>query len=123
METIFKLRPHHGLCIGFFHGNGYSEAFTQNMTEVIACLHRNPDITLTCSGDILCGCCPHDRDGICETAEKVHCYDMAVLSLCDLYEGQTLHWKDFRTLVEQYILRPEIRETICSDCAWNALCK
>ena len=123
MDTILKLRPHHGLCIGFFHGNGYSEAFTRNMTEIIAYLHQNPDIMLTCSGDVLCDYCPHDRDGICETAEKVYRYDMAVLSLCGLCEWQTLHWKDFRTLVEQHILHLAIRKTICGDCEWDALCR
>ncbi len=123
MSSVFKLRPHHGLCIGFFHGHGYSEAFTRNMTDVIVLLHQNPEITLTLSGDILCSSCPHDHDGVCETADKVRRYDTTVLSLCGLSEGQTLHWNDFRVLVEQHILRPQIRETVCGDCVWNTLCK
>lgn len=121
--AALRLRPHHGLCICFFHGHGYSETFTRNMTNVIACLQKDPDITLTLSGDVLCRYCPYDHGGTCETAEKVHRYDKAVLSLCGLSEGQTLRWQTFHTLVKQHILRPQLRESVCQDCEWNAFCK
>ncbi|HEZ7990826.1 MAG TPA: hypothetical protein RWO66_07705 [Ruminococcus sp.] len=46
------LRPHHGLCIGFFEGKGYSDEFTANMSAVIEKLQNtDPHVTLTCGFD------------------------------------------------------------------------
>lgn len=33
--TEIKLRAHHLLCMRFFEGRGYSEAFVQNMAQVL----------------------------------------------------------------------------------------
>lgn len=50
------LRPHHGLCIGFFEGRGYSAEFVRHMTEVIAVLEAEDlEITLVTHCDALCG--------------------------------------------------------------------
>ena len=31
--SMICLRPHHGMCLAYFEGKGYSDGFTVNMTE------------------------------------------------------------------------------------------
>lgn len=118
-----KLRPHHGLCIAFFEGKGYSAAFAENMKRVIAALEANdPEITLTDRTDVICAACPNDRGGVCESAEKVGRYDAAVLRLTGYACGDTLRWSAFRALVDGRILSPGLLGEVCGDCQWYGIC-
>ncbi|MCR4645097.1 MAG: DUF1284 domain-containing protein [Oscillospiraceae bacterium] len=119
-----KLRPHHLLCIGFFEGKGYSPAFVQHMTSIIADLAQNaPPVTLTCACDAICAACPHSTGGICETADKVLRYDHAVLACCDLQEGATLPYPLLRERITEQILAKRLLPEICGDCSWSAVCR
>ncbi len=118
----FKIRPHHGLCLQFFKGHGYSTEFVENMTEILENLSKNPKITLVSQGDSVCKACPHDVDGICNCSKKVSKYDQAVLHLCHLQPGDTLTWQEFSHLVETKILDKNLRESICGDCQWTQYC-
>lgn len=118
-----QLRPHHGLCIGFFEGKGYSEAFVRHMTEVIARLAaEDPEITLVTHCDVLCDACPHNQGGVCESDEKVSRYDNAVLQYCGLTAGDTLRWSAFRTRVTAQILHEKKLGAVCGDCMWQSIC-
>ena len=33
VTTTYRIRPHHGMCLYFFEGKGYSEGFTKHMAE------------------------------------------------------------------------------------------
>ena len=117
------IRPHHGMCLAFFQGQGYSAGFTAHMAQVKELLHReDPEVCLRPETDILCNRCPHNERGICSAAEKVERYDRAVLELCALSPGQHMRWSRFSRLVETRILSAGRREEICSDCQWNGLC-
>lgn len=119
----YSLRPHHGLCIAFFRGNGYSRDFTQNMTDIISRLtSEDPQISLTSGADIICAACPHNIDGRCDSAEKVEAYDKAVMDACGLGIDVNLSWDSFRNLVRQNIINPGKRRNICGGCQWDALC-
>ena len=48
------LRPHHGMCLAYFKGEGYSDGFSAHMKEVLDELQKGMDV-MSC-----CGC-----DGIC----------------------------------------------------------
>lgn len=39
-KAIIPLRAHHGLCLHFFRGKGYSGAFVENMARKKAMLER-----------------------------------------------------------------------------------
>lgn len=121
-EQPYKLRPHHGLCLGFFRGKGYSEAFVENMTRVKAALEENIPVCLTDSADVICAACPNNCSGICTTAEKVARYDREVLERCGLAAGQTLRYREFETKVYRNILLAGQREEVCGDCQWSELC-
>ena len=119
-----RLRPHHGMCIPFYEGKGYSASFTDHMGAVIRDCAEDADRTvlLTVSTDAVCEACPENRAGVCASAEKVKRYDEAVLSLCGLSEGDVLPYTAFLKRVKEAILDKGKRRSICGDCAWNDVC-
>lgn len=118
MSNDLALRPHHGLCLGFFRGKGYDEAFTRNTAGVLASLTPGAPVRLTMGHDVLCAACPHRGEG-CPNAAA---YDRRVLALCGLTEGQRLPWERLRQAVEGNILAPGRLGQVCGDCPWAALC-
>ena len=43
-EYQYRIRAHHGMCLAFFKGNGYSSGFTKHMGNVKYALEENPMI-------------------------------------------------------------------------------
>ena len=81
MKDVFVLRPHHGMCLQFFEGKGYSSSFTKNMAYILDHLEReDPDICLVVGPDRICSACPHQKDGLCDAEEKTENYDRSVLA-------------------------------------------
>lgn len=119
------LRPHHGLCIQFYEGKGYSEEFTQKMDELINQIHLNPKmlIRLHSDVDVLCDSCPNNIESECITNNKVKQLDEKVLSYCDMKSGQVLSIHDFLQTVKEMILEKELHPSLCSDCEWYSICK
>lgn len=118
-----RIRPHHGMCLAFFEGKGYSGGFTAHMAQVQERLLReDPEVCLQPETDEICTCCPNDENGVCTAAEKVDRYDRAVLEQCGLTPGQSIRWSRFSRLVDKHILSPGRREQICGDCQWNGVC-
>ena len=92
-----RVRPHHGMCLAFFEGKGYSGGFTAHMAQVRdRLLREDPEVCL--------------------------CPDRSVLEQCGLKPGQRIRWSRFSRLVDEHILSSGSRETICGDCQWNELC-
>ena len=122
MNYQYKIRAHHGMCIAFFQGKGYSNEFTAHMGEIIQKLENNPTICISTQTDIICCKCPNSKHGLCETESKVIEYDRQVLKHCGLSEGMTIPYADFKKAVYESILIPNKREEICRNCQWNELC-
>jgi len=57
------LRPHHGMCLAYFEGKGYSDGFTVNMQKMLEFFEKGADIELTVSGDEICKECPNLKEG------------------------------------------------------------
>ena len=51
VTTTYRIRPHHGMCLYFFEGKGYSEGFTKHMAEV------KEKILQPGYGKVICGDC------------------------------------------------------------------
>ena len=62
------LRPHHGMCLAYFEGKGYSDGFTVNMQKMLEFFEKGADIELTVSGDEICKECPNLKEGSCVSA-------------------------------------------------------
>lgn len=120
----FNIRPHHGLCIHFFEGKGYDSKFTQHMSAIIAVLQeKNPEIKLVLQTDVICSCCPHNKNQLCHSECKVQRYDRAVLKTCNLQENQLLDWSEFCEILNKKILSSKPISEICVNCQWLAICQ
>ena len=118
-----ELRPHHALCVGFFRGKGYSAAFVANMSAFIGALRaQNPLLSLRGAPDPLCGSCPHNALGVCDSADKVARYDDAALRLLGLDDGAKLRWSELTARVRERILDPGKLAAVCGDCQWHGIC-
>lgn len=110
------------MCLAFFRGKGYSDKFTEHMRKMKGVLAKNPVVKVAATTDDICSHCPNNIEGECEKPDKVAGYDRKVLELCGLDAGTEIQWKEFEGLVWSCILRRGIREDICGDCQWSALC-
>ena len=117
---VVNLRAHHGMCLTFFQGKGYSGDFVENMAAMKENLEQNPQIRLLEGYDDVCAACPNKRTETC--TEKASRYDREVLRRCGLSVGDTLPYRDFSQNVIETILRPGLRVEICGDCQWSSLC-
>lgn len=118
-----NIRPHHGLCIRFFEGKGYSNAFTVHMAKVIEDLIENPKVCLVLKEDEICSACPNCRTAGCETRDKVLAYDAAVLRLCNLEEEEVLDFRQFWDSITENIIEANKLSEICGDCEWAQICR
>lgn len=120
---MYKVRPHHGICIQLFKGKGYSEEFVANMKEFIEILESNPQIQLFPECDELCKSCPHKLlTNECNTKNHVLKLDNNVLSHLNLEAYQVMFWEDFKNKVKKEILDNNQLENICKGCSWLSFC-
>lgn len=116
------IRPHHGMCLAYFMGKGYSEGFSAHMEKMLELFETDIPVRLTASTDEICAACPHNLRGVCEAGEKVTAYDQKVLEICGFLEGMEMSFREFAAAVQKKILSPGLREEICGVCQWNAVC-
>lgn len=124
-KALHHIRPHHGMCLYFFEGKGYSNTFSEHMAQVKEELLQNNGevlLELVTQTDDICGACTHNRNGKCETCEKVNVYDAGVLAYCGLESGQRITFRELETLVETKILQAGNGRKICGDCEWSSIC-
>ena len=131
---IYSLRPHHGMCLAFFIGEGYSDAFTKNMADVLELLEGGTVVCLKSGCDEICKACPNKKDNAedgssektascCVSEKKVAAYDRAVLKACGLNEGEKISFAGFAALVQEKIIAPGKRGKICEGCRWRSICE
>lgn len=78
------LRPHHGMCLAYFKGEGYSNGFSAHMQEMLDIFQKGAKIQLHADTDEICSACPNNEKGCCSSFSLVEAYDNAVLELCGL---------------------------------------
>ena len=69
--SALPLRPHHGMCMAYFVGHGYSDGFSAHMASLLERLAPDTPIRLTSSTDAVCGPCPNNHGGLCSKPEQV----------------------------------------------------
>ena len=89
-----KLRGHHLLCTALFSGHGYSESFTQKMTELIRAMQNGERLSVFIGADEVCAACPNrTAEGGCVlSTEDVEKRDLAALRVLRLSPGEELTW-------------------------------
>lgn len=120
--SAVSLRPHHGLCLPNFRGNGYSDGFCANMTRMKEKLYKNPRISvrITEGADDLCEHCPNRRGSVCMSGRPA-VFDRHVLEQTGISYGDVLTWEKFNSLTHPLI--PARLDTICDGCQWLDLCR
>jgi len=120
------LRAHNLLCLLGYRGEGYSEAFVAQMTDVHQTLVAAPAtlVRVLATPDVLCATCPHLRGG-CTLGGPAHeahmrAQDLDVLRRLDLEEGQVVPWRDVLARVAQRVRGADL-PTICTTCQWLGL--
>lgn len=121
-RNLYRLRAHHGMCLAFFQGKGYSNDFIQHMAQVQQQLTQNPQVCVMDQLDEICQACPNHEQGVCTDQEKVGEYDRQVLIRCGLEAETLMPYLDFQKLVYERILLPGKREEICGICEWSEMC-
>ncbi|MCD8346572.1 MAG: DUF1284 domain-containing protein [Lachnospiraceae bacterium] len=124
------LRPHHGMCLAYFEGKGYSEGFTAHMQRMLNLLTEGDEsgvsstvrIRLVTHTDAICAACPNNENGICQSADKVFRFDQGVLECCGFKDGQSMTFGAFVQKIQAQILSPGVRQTICQNCQWEEIC-
>ena len=121
-------RPHHFLCALGYQGKGYSEAFTDNMTEIVCARLRGPDgdsttLEVTRVSDAICAPCPKRRGTGCAENQKIATLDTAHAEALNLRPGDTLTWGDAKKRMAH--LPDDIHDRICTGCQWKdfGLCR
>lgn len=95
------LRPHHGMCLAYFKGEGYSNGFSAHMQEMLDIFQKGAKIQLHADTDEICSACPNNEKGCCSSFSLVEAYDNAVLELCGLENGQIMEFDDFTDVVQR----------------------
>ena len=73
--------------------------------------------------NIICQKCPNLLKGVCKTKELVQGYDHMVLSFCGLKENSQISWFEFSRLINEKIIIPDQRKSICGNCQWTEVCE
>lgn len=124
MKEFVFLRPHHSLCMNFFVGKGYNQEFIFQMTKIIHFLEqKNPIVTLTENGDIICENCPNYIHNFCISHKKVNLIDKNCLAKYHLNFGDKISYQELKNLAQSEIIQQKKIKTICQDCQWLALCQ
>jgi hypothetical protein len=124
-----QLRGHHFLCILTYRGYGYTPAFVENMTAIVASIERGRPVRLVDGPDDICNGltsadrldCNHD----CGKAETRDIDALAVAAVRDLLpkdisQAMTLDAATISTLRRHFATR-SIRDT-CRRCSWAEFC-
>ncbi len=117
-----ELRPHHALCLQFFEGKGYSEAFIEHMYMIERELENDPLVKLTEGCDDICAICPHMVGGICDHREKVCGIDRRASDIIGLEEYSELSWSELSALSRERVIDAGKLSDVCRDCQWITIC-
>lgn len=117
-QQSVSLRPHHGLCLCFFEGYGYSDDFSKNMASVLKGLQADTFVRIVEGHDSICIKCPN-RAAECPNAAF---YDRKVLELCRLHAGQKMCWSEFQRKIRACVLEAGKLAEVCGNCKWFYIC-
>ena len=123
LTNSIPLRPHYGMCLAYFKGEGYSDGFSAHMQEMLDIFEKGAKIQLHADTDEICSACPNNEKGCCSSFSLVEKYDKAVLELCSLENGQVMDFQTFTDIVQKEILASGKRKEICGECQWNSICE
>ncbi|MCX7642087.1 MAG: DUF1284 domain-containing protein [Elusimicrobiales bacterium] len=122
-----KIRGHHFLCIEGFEGKGYSQAFIENMKNIIEMLRKNPLVIPVLCIDDICKCCPKLGNNKCINEkggdEYVIEMDRNFYQKTKLDVNSVYSYKDIKRIIYDVFKTKSDLEGICDKCSWNNICR
>ncbi len=119
-----KLRGHHLVCLHFFDGEGYDDAFIKNLEDAL-CRTKSEDVEIAPGADDVCAACLHLKEGRCmqsEGADKaIREMDAKALELLGLSISDRVGWKALQDRIPGIF--PEWYSLYCVDCDWRDVCQ
>ncbi len=118
------LRGHHLICLHFFHGEGYNEAFTENLMATLERANEE-EILISADADDVCKSCPFLKDSRClydeDADEEIRAMDSKALELLGLCPGKKIGWSTLRDRIPD--LFSEWFAFYCRECDWRSGCE
>lgn len=122
---MLNLRGHHLICLNFFQGEGYDQAFIENLREVIGKAGSGQEITVVKGADDICRACPslvHNRCMHSDSAEtEIETLDQTALEYLDIPVGKKVLWPAIKAKVGA--ATDEWFATFCAGCDWEKVCR
>lgn len=117
------LRGHHLICLHFFQGEGYGQAFTKNLNQVLKKLKKSKGFVVE-GTDEVCLSCPHLKENECryqaDSNEEIEYLDKLALRLLNLKPGDAFSFKKIKSQLPRII--EEWERKACLDCHWGYVC-
>ncbi len=121
---MLSFRGHHLICINFFHGEGYDEAFIDNLRNILSRVEEE-EITITVDADDVCSACLWLQGDRCEFDEssdqEMREMDERAIDLLGLSSGDKVHWYTIRKKLPSIF--SHWFSLYCSDCDWKGACE
>ena len=119
-----KLRGHHLICLHFFDGEGYDDAFIKNLQETLR-RAEDADVEIAPAADDVCAACYHFKEGRCMQSdnadEAIREMDAKSLELLGLSVSDRVSWKVLKDKIPGIF--PEWYSLYCADCDWRDVCE
>jgi hypothetical protein len=121
-----RLRGHHLVCLQFYRGEGYSDAYVENLTRIVerAATER---VVIVDGADDVCAACPGlSAQGVCEDAgeELVGGLDGLALAVLGAEPGDALTLPEAREQLEADAFAVgRWRARACAGCSWEYVCE
>ncbi len=118
------LRGHHLICLHFFNGAGYDEAFIDNLRHTLSRAEKEV-ITVSSCADNVCKSCLNLKQNKCryeENAEEsIQEMDAKALALLGLSCNDQVKWDTLKSSIPEIF--PKWFSLYCKECNWRAACE
>jgi len=118
------LRGHHLVCLHFFNGEGYDEAFINNLKNLSSLVEKEK-ITVSSGADDVCRSCHYSGEKRClyseSSEEEIKGMDAKALSLLALSCEDKVIWLALKEKICRIF--PEWFSLYCIECDWRKTCE
>ena len=118
------LRGHHLICLHFFDGEGYDDAFIKNLEDTLRSA-EDEDVEISSGADNVCAACLHLKEGRCMQTENadeaIREMDARALALLGLSMPGRVRWNVLQNKIPGIF--PEWYLLYCTDCDWRGVCE
>ncbi|UCF86789.1 MAG: DUF1284 domain-containing protein [Nitrospiraceae bacterium] len=118
------LRGHHLICLHFFHGEGYDEAFIENLRHTLNRTQKEI-ITVSSGADNVCANCVHLKQNTCryeeDAEESIQEMDTKALEFLGLSCNDQIRWDTLKNRIPEIF--SQWFSLYCRECNWRRACE